>query len=137
MRSYDIAIASLAADAPQKWIDNLLSQHAVPDVVMERRGVPRRISYGALIRLALVRELHVALGMSVRDALRLASSLIEPSGGGVHARGHLRVTFDRSGLERAVNERLREALESAPAPKRGRPPRRRHSFIGTPSPDPE
>ena len=29
MRSYDIAIASLTIDAPAKWTDNLLSQHAV------------------------------------------------------------------------------------------------------------
>ena len=134
MRSYDVAIAALAADAPQKWVDNLLSQHTVPDVVMEKRGIARRISYRALIRLALVRELHIALGMSVRDALLLAGSLVEPSGGGVYVRGHLRVTVDRPALERAVNERLREALESAPTPKRGRPPRQR-SFIKAPPPD--
>jgi hypothetical protein len=130
--SYDIAIASLAIDAPQKWIDNLLSQHFVPDVVMEKRGVARKISYGAVVRLALARELHVVLGMSVREALALAESLLEPSDGGVHVRGHLRVTVDRSGLERALNERLREALESAPTPRRGRPPQRQRSSIGLP-----
>jgi hypothetical protein len=38
--------------------------------------------------------------------------------------GHLRVTFDRPALERTVSERLRDALESAPAPRRGRPARK-------------
>jgi hypothetical protein len=127
MRSYDVGIASLVVHAPRKWIDNLLSQHVVPEILQERRGVARKIPYGALVRLALVRELHSTLGTSVREALVLADSLLDPSGGGVHVRGHLRVTFDRSTLEQALDERLREALESAPVLRRGRPPRRRHS----------
>lgn len=124
MRFYDVAIASLAIDAPQKWTDNILSQHDVPDVVLERRGVARRIPHAALIRLALVRELHARLGLSVREALDISSTLLAPATGGVHQRGHVRVSCDLAALERALTDRLRNALESAPSPRRGRPPRR-------------
>jgi hypothetical protein len=62
--------------------------------------------------------------LSVRDALVVADRLLLPGSDDVHQRGHLRVTFDRAGLERALDQRLRDALESAPAPRRGRPRRR-------------
>jgi hypothetical protein len=125
VRFYDVAVTSLVIRAPQKWTDNLLSQHTVPDVVAQRRGVARKIPHSALIRLALVRQLHTELGMSVRDALAMADWLLRPDSDGVHQRGHLRVTIDRAALERALDERLRDTLESAPAPPRGRPPRGR------------
>ncbi len=127
MRGYDVAIASLAIDAPPKWTDNLLSQHAVPGVVAARRGVSRRISRTALLHLALARELHVQLGLGVRDALALATELLASDADTPIARGSLRLHSDRAVLERSVDLRLREALESAPNPRRGRPPRRKPS----------
>lgn len=124
MRSYDVGIAALAIDAPAKWADNLLSQHTLPDVISARRGVARRISYPALVRLALIRQLHSRLGLGVGDAIRVASKLLDSEGTGVHESGQLRLTFDRPGLERTLDARLAEVLESAPAPRRGRPPRK-------------
>jgi hypothetical protein len=125
MRSYDVAVASLAIDAPLKWTDNLLSHHQLDGVIGTERGVARKISYAALLVLAVVRDLHVSLGLTVRDALRLAPLLLADDGTGVPASGHLRVTLDRQSLDRDMAVRLRDALESAPAPRRGRPPRRR------------
>ena len=124
MRSYDVAIASLAIDAPVKWTDNVLSQHSLTEVVSGRRGVARRISYSALVRLALIRQLHAQLGLGVGDSVRLSGELLESGGNSVHLSGHLQLTFDRSGLERSLDIRLSEVLESAPAPSRGRPPTR-------------
>jgi len=125
MRSYSVAISALATGAPHKWLDNVLSHFPVPDVTMERRGVARRVPHSALLHLALTRTLHVELGLGVRDALSLAADLLAGDGHAVSRGGHLRVTFDRPGLERAVSQRLRDALESAPAPRRGRPASRR------------
>ncbi|MEO8621890.1 MAG: hypothetical protein ABI625_12545, partial [bacterium] len=88
MPSYDIAIASLAIDAPPKWTDNVLSQHTIPDVVFARRGVARRIGHAALVRLALIRQLHVSLGLGVADAVRVASDLLDSVNTGVHESGH-------------------------------------------------
>ena len=125
MRGYDVAIASLAIDAPLKWTDNALSQHAVPGVVAARRGIPRRISRTALLHLALTRELHVQLGLGVRDALALAIELLARDADPGVARGSLRLQCDRAALERILDLRLRDALESAPSPRRGRPSRPR------------
>jgi hypothetical protein len=63
----------------------------------------------------------VELGIGVRDALVVAAELLIASDDAVPRGGHLRVTFDRPALERTVSERLRDTLESAPAPRRGRP----------------
>ena len=133
MRSYSIAISSLAIGAPLKWLDNLLSHFPIPEVGSERRGVARRIPHSALQRLALTRALHLELGLGVRDALALAGDLRASSDGAVSRGGHLRVTCDRRALEQAVAGRLRDALESAPAPRRGRPPvRPRGTGVGAP-----
>ena len=123
MRFYDVAVASLAIDAPLKWTDNLISQHRLPDVLSERRGVARRISYPGLVRLALIRQLHADLALGVGDAVRVAGQLLDSGSNGVYASGQLRLTVDRPALERALDLRLSEVLESAPAPRRGRPPK--------------
>ena len=124
MRSYDTALAALAIDAPIKWTDNLLAHHQLPDILASRRGVRRRISYPALVRLALVRQLHARLGLGVGDAVRVAGDLLELEGGGVSMYGHVLLGFDRAALERELNARLVDVLESAPVPRRGRPPRK-------------
>ena len=124
MRAYNVAVASLAIGAPSKWTDNLLSQHDVAHVVSTRRGVARRIPHAALLHLALTRELHVRCGMSVREALELARQLLAGDEGTAVTRGSVRITCDRGALERALDRGMREVLESAPTPRRGRPPRR-------------
>jgi hypothetical protein len=124
VRSYDIAIASLAISAPAKWTDNLLSQHGLPEVASSRHGVSRLISYPALVRLALIRQLHTWLGLGVGDAIRIAGELLDSGDTHAHESGQLRLTFDRPGLERVLDARLADVLESAPAPRRGRPPKK-------------
>ena len=126
MRSYSVAVAALAIDASHKWVDNLLSHFTVPHVASDRRGVARRIPHSALLQLAVTRELNTGLAIGVRDALALATELLASDSNGVSRGGHLRVTWDRGAFERALGHRLRDALESAPAPRRGRPP------VGTP-----
>ena len=129
MRFYDVAMTSLAIDAPIKWTDNLLSQHDVADVVAARRGVARRVPHSALVHLALTRVLHADVGLSVRDALELARRLLTGGAPGAPAvqYGPVRIGCDRAALERSLERRLRDALESAPSPRRGRPRTRRTS----------
>ncbi len=124
MRLYSVAVAALAIDAPLKWLDNLLSHHTIPNVLAERRGVARKIPHPALIHLALARELHIALKLSTRDALALATALLALDDDAVHESGHVRVSFNRLALERDVAARLRTALETAPMPRRGPTPKR-------------
>lgn len=127
MRGYDLRVAALAIRAPAKWLDNLLSQHRVVEVTRARRGVARKISHASLVHLALTRELHLSLGMAVRDALELSRVLLATTDKAELTSGHLRISLDRSALERTLDARLREVLESAPAPRRGRPPQRHAS----------
>ena len=120
MRSYSVVIASLAIDAPVKWTDNALSHHHLPEVVAVRRGVSRRIPHPALIRLAVIRELHMRLNVGVATAFQMAARLLDVSGSAAYESGQIRVTFDRAALERVLDARLSAALESAPTPRRGR-----------------
>ena len=127
MRSYDVAAASLTIDAPTKWTDNLLSQHPLPDVISANRGVARRISRSGLLRIAIIRILNIELGVSLSVAVQLASKLIESGCGEVSVGDSLRLAVDRAAIERRIDLRLQEVLESAPTPRRGRPPGRRMS----------
>lgn len=124
MRRYSVAVAALAIQVPPKWLDNAISQNTLPDIAPVRRGVARRITHSALLQLALTRELHVGLGLSVRDAIGLAHDLLAHDGDADTWRGPVHIICDRPALERTLNERLRAALESAPTPRRGRPPER-------------
>lgn len=127
MRSYSVAVASFAIQASVRWTDNLLSQHRIPEIPVVGRGIARRLSRAAVIRLAIIRELHTALGCGVRESVALAADVLGSDQGVVHLGGHLRLELDRDALVRATDVRLRDALESAPAPRRGRPPKRRSS----------
>ena len=124
MRLYSVAVASLTIDAPIKWTDNLITQHVIQDVRSRTRGVARGISWAGLVRIALVRELHVALGCGVREAVALSDALLLASPGNLKVGRWSTLAFDRRVLEQDLQRRLAEALESAPRPRRGRPVRR-------------
>ena len=124
MRSYTVAIASLAIDAPVRWTDNVLSQFIIPDVVSSRRGVARKLTHSAIVRLAIVRLLHTEFGIGVGDAVRLAAALLDSERDGVLESAHLTLSVSRLGIEHSVNLRLADALESSPNRPRGRPPGR-------------
>lgn len=122
MRFYSVAVASLAVDAPRKWTDNLLSQHSVADVAHRQRGVARGVSWQALVRIAVIRQLHVFFGCGVREAVSLAARLLDSPAGAPLQLGALSILLDREALEKDLHARLKDALESAPRPRRGRPP---------------
>ena len=82
------------------------------------------MSWTGLVRIAVIRALHLELGCGVREAVALSDSLLR-SGSGSVALGRVSVAFDREALERDLRQGLGDALESAPRPRRGRPARRR------------
>lgn len=124
MRLYSVAVASLAVNAPFKWTDNLLAHHDIPEVRSRARGVARGVSWAGLVRIALIRELHVGLGCGVREAVALSGALLQSPSSSVSTGSWLTLGVDREELERDLHRRLSEVLESAPRPRRGRPPRR-------------
>ena len=121
MRFYDVAVASLAIEAPTKWTDNVLSQFKVPEVISSHRGVARRIPYSAVVRLAIIRALSRDVGLTVAGAVQLADRLLQPDHQTGVSLGSLRIACDLAALERELGARLADALESAPRPRRGRP----------------
>ena len=124
MRLYSVAVTSLVVGAPVKWTDNVISQFRLPEVRSRRRGVARGVSWAGVVRIALVRALHLELGCGVREAVALSGALLSGARGGLSVGTHLVLGFDREGLERDLQQRLAETLESAPRPRRGRPARR-------------
>jgi hypothetical protein len=124
MRLYSVAVAALAVDAPVKWTDNLIAHHDIPDVRSTARGVPRGVSWIGLVRIALIRELHLTLGCGVRDAVALSERLLDTRDAVVPVGRSTTLSFDRRILEDDLQRRLAEVLESAPTPRRGRPARR-------------
>jgi hypothetical protein len=124
VRLYSVAVTSLAAGAPLKWTDNLLAHHPIPGVQSRSRGVARGVPWAGVVRIALVRALHLRLGCGVREAVALSGGLLRSSSGTLTVGDWSTLTVDRDALERDVQRRLVEALESAPTPRRGRPARR-------------
>ena len=61
-------------------------------------------------------------GVSVADAVRIAAHLLESDTPAAYTSGQLTLVVDLRKLERDLNEKLTDVLESAPAPRRGRPP---------------
>ena len=124
MRLYSVAVTSLAVDAPLKWTDNLIAHHPIPDVRSRSRGIARGVPWAGVVRIALIRALHLQLGCGVREAVALSGGLLRSSDGTLTLSKWVTLALDRDALERDVQRRLVEALESAPTPRRGRPARR-------------
>lgn len=148
MRVYDVAVASVAIGVDKKWLDNLTSQHALPGTDHFARGVPRRLSMRAIVTAALVRQLNRELGVPVSRAVDLAAAILvidlpavtgmgmgmgmgigEPLVAGglqslrtMHVTPVISLTVDLHGLERDIDRRLLEAMETAVPRRRGRPP---------------
>lgn len=123
MRTYHLAAAALAIDAPTKWLDNLISQHPIVGVRRERRGVSRRISPDGLLHAALIRQLSRDLGLPVPRAVAVARALMGADGS--VALTPFTLSLDLTRLRVALELRLREVAEETVPARRGRPPRRR------------
>jgi len=121
LRLYSVAIASLAVDAPTKWTDNLIAHHDIPEVRSTARGRARGVSWAGVVRIALIRQLHLGLGCGVREAVALSSALLLAPADGISVARWVSLGFERRALEQHLQRRLADALESAPRPRRGRP----------------
>jgi len=121
-RAYTIATAALTLEIPVKWLDNTLSHIKIPGVRQEKQGVARRITIEGLLVLSIAALLINELGLSLSQAARMAETLA--SNNGVYASpGGVGIQLDLEGLRFKLLKRLEHAVEVAPIPKRGRPPK--------------
>ena len=121
-RAYTIATAALALGTSVKWLDNVLSHNRVLGVTQERQGIARRLTVEALLVLALVVLLIQELGLPTSKAITLAEDLLS-NDGRYSAQQGLNLGLDLSSFRVQLLEKLENAVEIAPVPKRGRPPR--------------
>jgi hypothetical protein len=123
-RHYHIDIAAFAADADQKWVDNLLSHFDVPGVEAARQGVARRISTHGIYHIALARIIAERASASAGVAVDLAARLLITDATRVSLGPGVSLVLDREAFERGVDARIAEAVESIVPARRGRPPAR-------------
>lgn len=121
-RAYTVATAALALEMPAKWVDNILSHNKVPGIRQERQGVARHLSIEGILVLALTTLLIDELGMPTVKAIVMADGIMRSSGRYLARRG-LSVQLDLPAFEASLIERLESAVEIAPIPRRGRPPK--------------
>lgn len=145
-RVYDIAVAALALGVGRKWLDNLTSQHSIPGTEHFARGVARRLSMRTLITAAVVRDLNRELGVPVGRGVELASTMlggVEGESGAIDESGRpalnvawpaslverrigsaVTLSLEVTRLEREIERRLLDAMETVVPRRRGRPPRK-------------
>lgn len=120
-RAYTIATAALTLQMPMKWLDNTLSHIRVPGVLQQRQGVARRITIDGLLTLAVATVLTSELGIALARAIEIAGQLTA-TGGLYTSRQGVTIQLNLEELKAGLLERLENAVEMAPVPRRGRPP---------------
>jgi hypothetical protein len=121
-RAYTIATAALTLGVPHKWLDNTLSHYAVSGVDQKKQGVSRRISLDALLRLQLSNRLSRDVAIPLAKALEFAESIVQ-AGGRISTPAGIVISVDLSALRSELEAALIAAVEIAPTPHRGRPPK--------------
>lgn len=124
MPLYNTATAAAALGVPHKWLDNLLSHNEIEGLESSTQGVSRRLSVETIAFLMLTRELIDQMELSAPTALAVARRLVDAPEGDLVLSPWLRMTLLPSALHADVLARLRRAVEMAPTPRRGRPPKR-------------
>ncbi|HEX9127873.1 MAG TPA: hypothetical protein VF850_01815 [Gemmatimonadaceae bacterium] len=119
-RVYTIATAALTLGTSMKWLDNVLSHNRVSGVAQQRQGVSRRLTVEGLVGLAVAILLVRELGLPIAKAIAVAENLAKNEGRYIASRG-LMLVLDLSSFRADLLERLENAVEIAPIPKRGRP----------------
>ena len=121
-RAYTVATAALAIGMPIKWVDNILSHNKVMGSRQERQGVARRLSIEGLLVLALTAVLIQELGLSTAKAIIAAEAIVQ-NGGRYPAPKGVSIEIDLAAFQAALLAQLEHAVEVAPLPRRGRPPK--------------
>jgi hypothetical protein len=120
-RAYTVATAALVLGVPIKWLDNVLSHFSLQGIVQERQGVARRITIEGMLQLYLVHSLSSELGTTIVVATQVAQKLA--ADGLVELSNGITIRADRDALGAELVDRLEHAVEVAPVPRRGRPPK--------------
>jgi hypothetical protein len=120
VRGYTVATAAVTLGVRPKWVDNTLSHHRVPGVYQSRQGIARRLTAESVVVLEIALRLMRSLSIPLHAALEI-SSVIANDAASTYSAGGCSVRIDMTAVRTATERRLAEAVEFAPAPRRGRP----------------
>ena len=125
MRAYTVAAVAVALKMPVKWVDNVLSHNRVRGVSQARQGVARRLTPQAVTILEIALQLVRAASIPASRALAIAHEVADLGGSvaPVYLSRSVTIVVDVTAITRETTERLAQAVEIAPRPQRGRPPR--------------
>lgn len=124
MPLYNTATAATAINVTPKWLDNLLSHNKIDGLQGDTQGVARKLSLQSITIIALAKELIDALDLRAPAAIKLAAMFLDSAAGEVTISPQLHLRFDTAAFRAEVLARLSRAVEIAPSPRRGRPPKR-------------
>ena len=119
-RGYTVATVALTLKTSAKWVDNVLSHHAIPGVTQSRQGIARKVTAEGVFQLAVIHRLTESLRMPIPLALEGARVLSQFDEWEVGS--GLSFQLDRILAGELLQQRLDAAVEAAPLPRRGRPP---------------
>jgi hypothetical protein len=120
-RAYTVATAALALNTTPKWVDNVLSHFTISGVDQARQGVRRRITLDGLLILWIANEIAQNLGTPLRVGIPVAETIART--GSFQVSAHTVITVDRGQVREHLGAQLARAVEVAPVPRRGRPPK--------------
>ena len=121
-RAYTLGTSALALGVSAKWLDNTLSHFKVAGVQQKRQGVARRLAVDSLLTLAVAIDLIEHLQIPLGRAIEISERLTRGDGAQLLS-DTLRLSVDLPTLHAQLLERLEHAVEIAPVPRRGRPPK--------------
>lgn len=124
MPLYNTATAAAALEVSPKWLDNILSHNKLHGLPSDSQGVARRLPLPAILVIALAREFIHTTGLSAPAALTLATRLLNLSGQSTPISPIFTITVNIDALKTTLLHKLARAVETAPTPRRGRPPTR-------------
>lgn len=120
MRGYTVATAAVALGVGPKWVDNTLSHYRVPGVYQSRQGIARRLTAESVLVLEIALRLMRSLSIPLHAALEI-SSVIATDPASTYSVGECSLRIDVASVRTTTERALAEAVEFAPAPRRGRP----------------
>ena len=127
-RSYTARVTALVVGVQPKWLDNLLSRHALPGVSRSRQGVERRISDEGMLAVELCRIFNLELGVSLRQAAEIATQGLRSATDSewrYTTSSGLVLSLPIPATRARLRDRMVDAIEIVAAASRGRPPIRR------------
>ena len=124
MRAYTVTTVAITLQVPTKWLDNILSHHKVPGVTQGTQGIARRLTPEAVTVLEITLMLCRSLAIPAPRSLQIATRLLLEGGATARysADDTLAVVTNVEAIRADIARRLADAVESAPRPRRGRPP---------------